>query len=55
MINNFFFFFFSIEVEKLINQLKNHCIEWKDKLGIQLALHTKQTIDDVAETIQVKV
>ncbi|KAK7595572.1 hypothetical protein V9T40_013397 [Parthenolecanium corni] len=42
-----------IEVAQLMDQLIDHCIEWKNKLGFQLAADTRQVTNDITETIKV--
>lgn len=37
----------------LIEQLKYHCIEWKNKLGIQLASDTRNIVNEIEQTLKV--
>lgn len=44
----------SVKTEKLLCQLREHCSEWKSKLGSQLIFDTKQMISSTSSTIRVR-
>lgn len=46
--------FFSIETNRLIEALKNHCYEWKCNLGAQLTFDTRLCMNKISDTILVR-
>ncbi|XP_065206673.1 uncharacterized protein LOC135836030 isoform X2 [Planococcus citri] len=42
----------NVETDELIQQLKNHCLEWKHNLGAQLTLDTRHCVHQIHRTIQ---